>query len=383
MSGGGGGGTTNTAQFKPPDYALQGWADIVTNAGQITQGEYAPYYGMEIAPINNAQAQGMQYMSNLAGNQAPDMATARAMNQLTAAGGYENPYATMQTENGANPWQYTEAAPQIEINKYRDGQVGPAVNQYMGFSPEYQAFKQSALDDVVGNYQRGTAAQTDSAMNRAGAFGGGAHIAQISQNEGNLARNLARQSSEMDFGQWDRSAGLSESGIARDLAARQADYARNAGLEEGAIARVNDTKLADYARNSQLAEAALNRGFQGQTNDLNRASQYWDMERNRQMQSLPLAIQGHQSDLGDAQRMIGVGDAQRQYQQDMLNAQRNNYQQYQNWPFEMIDKYSNLLARASGNYGQQSSQQQQNYQTNPYAALIGGGLLGAGMYAGS
>lgn len=363
MSSGGGGGT-NTARFEPPDYAVQGWSDYVNNATAITQQPYQPYQGMEIAPINNSQVQGMQYMANLAGNQSPDMMTARAMNQLTAAGGYENPYSTIQTENGANPYQQYAAAPQIEINRYRDGQ-----NPYQGFSPEYQNFKQGALDDIVGAYQRGTAAQTDSAFNRYGAIGGGGHVAQISNNENNLARNLGRTSSDMDFEQWGRSAGLAESNMNR-----------NSGLEESAINRVNDTRQGDYARQAQIAEAALNRSLQAQTGDLNRASQYWDQERNRQMQTLPLALQGHQSDLTDAQRLIGLGDVQRQYQQDMLNQQKNSYNQWQQYPYQMLDIYGNALSRASGNYGTNTAQQTQNYQTNPYAALVGGGLLGAGLY---
>jgi hypothetical protein len=401
MGGGsGGGGSSTVARFEPPDYAQQGWADYVNNLTAITQQPFQQYEGMTIAPINNAQAGGMQYMMNLAGNDSPDMAAAKAMNQITASGGYENPYATMQTENAYNPWQLAEAAPQIQTNTYRDAAnpmagamnlYGGATNPYGGFSPEYQTFKQNALNDTVGAYQRGTAAQTDSAYNRAGAFHGGAHDAQIASNEDALARNLARQGSEMDFGQWDRSSGLYNQDITRNAGlygediARNAqlyggDIARNAQLEQSAIGMVNDTRQADYARNSGIAENALNRGMQSQTNDLNRATSAWDAERQRQMASYQNALQGHQSDLSDAQHIIGVGDAQRQYQQDMLNQQLNSYQQWQQYPFQMADIYGNALSRASGNYGQNTQTGQTNYQANPYAALIGGGLLGASMF---
>jgi hypothetical protein len=310
MGGSGGGGTTNVAQFKPPDYALQGWADYVNNATAVTQTPYQQYYGMQIAPINNAQVQGMQLTADIAGNNAPDYATARAMNQLTAAGGFENPYSNIQTENGVNPW--------------------------MGFSPDYGAFKQQSMDDVVRAYQTGTAAQTDTAFNRAGAFDGGARQAQIAANEYGLGKNLQNMSSNMDFQQWQNSA--------------------------------------------QLAEQALNRGLQAQTGDLNRASQYWAQERENQMASLPAAMQAGQFDLANANALTGVGDAQRQYQQDMLNQQYNNYNQWQQYPYQMLDAYGSALSRASGNYGTNTAQSQQNYQANPYAALIGGGLLGAGLY---
>lgn len=362
--GGGGGGSTQVAQFKPPDYTLAGWQDYVNNLAAITQNPYQPYMGMTVAPINDAQAGGMQYMADLAGNTSPDMAAARAMNQITAQGGYENPYSTIQTQNGYNPWQLAEVAPQIQVNKYRDG-----ANPYGGFSPEYEAFKQNALNDTISAYQRGTAAQTDAAFNRAGAFAGGGHDAQVTANQDALARNLGRQGSEMDFGQWDRSAGLYNT-----------DFARNAALEEQQIEFGANMRAQDYARNSQLAEANLNRGLEAQTRDLDRASQGWEAERQRQMASFQNALAGHQSDLSDAQHLIGLGDAQRQYQQDMLNSQLNQYNQWQQYPFQMADIFSSALARASGNYGENTAQAQQNYQANPLAALIGGGLLGAGMY---
>lgn len=375
----GGGGSTNVAQFKPPDYAVGGWQQFLDQGAQLTQQPYQQYYGMEIAPINNTQAQGMQMMANVAGNGAPDYNAARAANQITAMGGYENPYSTIQTENGVNPWLGAEAAAP-EINRYRDAATQVGTNQFAGFSPDYAAFKQQSMDDVVKAYQAGTAAQTDSAFNRAGAFHGGGHDAQIASNEYGLGKNLQNMSSNMDFQQWQNSAGLQEADIARRLGASQTDLARNAALEQQAIGMVNQNQFANLDRNSQLGEAALNRGLTAQTNDLNRASQYWAQERQNQVGALPLAMQAQQNDLNNAKALTSVGDAQRQYQQDMLNAYKNNFTQYQQYPFQMLDAFGSILSRASGNYGSSTSQNTQNYQANPLAALIGGGLLGAGAY---
>ena len=66
----------------------------------------------------------------------------------------------------------------------------------------------------------------------------------------------------------------------------------------------------------------------------------------------------------------------------MLNQYYNNFNQYQQYPFQMLDAFGNAASRASGNYGANTSQGFQNYQANPLAALIGGGLLGAGIYNG-
>ena len=363
--GGGGGGGGNTNRFEPPLWTLNQFPDAVQAATTLYTQPYQQYPGQRIAAPNDLQMTGMQYAADLAGNTSPDMAAMRQNLQLTAAGGFENPYASLTTQVGDNPWQLAEAAPQIEINKYRDG-----YNPYGGFSPEYEAFKQNALNDVVGNYQRGTAAQTDSAFNRAGAFHGGGHDQQIASNEDALARNLARQSSEMDFGQWDRSSGLYNT-----------DYARNAGLEEGAIQRVNDTRLQDYARNSGIAEAALNRGVQAQQADKSLAAQYWDTERNRQMGAFPSILAANQFEQGNANTLMHLGDIQQQYTQSLLNQQQQNWQQQMNYPQTMLQNYMAMLSQASGNYGNtQQTYGGPGYQANPWAQAVGAGLAGAGGY---
>lgn len=386
MGGGsGGGGTTNVAQFKPPDYATQGWADLVNNATAITQTPQQIYNGMQVAPINNTQVQGMQLMANLAGNNAPDYAAARANNQITAMGGFEDPYATLQTEVGYNPWQgdyiFGQNGEGVQKNAYEDRSIALRPNAYTGFNPAYNAMKEKGMNDIVRAYQTGTAAQTDTAFNRgSGAFRGGAHDAQIGANQYGLGQALSSLGSQMDMGQWAQSAQYDDAALNRDLQAQSTDYARQSGINENYLNRVQNALQTDTARNSGIAENALNRGMQAQQGDLNRASGAWQQERQRQVGALPAAIQAQQNDLGNAQRLIGVGDAQRQYQQDMLNQYKNSFDQWNNYPMQMADIYSSLLSRASGNYGQSTSQTQQNYQANPLAALIGGGLLGAGAY---
>lgn len=415
LGGGGGGGTTNTAQFLPPDYARGGWEDYINNAGAITQNPYNPYAGQEIAPLNNAQVQGMNLMAGYAGTNAPDYATARAQNQLTAAGAFEDPTGAVQTEVGMNPFlgatvnpasigsnQYMGQTVGVGFNPFIGREYGPSENEYIGFGPKYQDMKNRAMGDFANAYATGTAAQTDSAFNRPGAFHGGAHDAQIQANQYGFGQGLGNLSEKMDMTQWQNSGGLNQQLLglnqntfmqdqARNLqgygqmqgldaSTRLADLARNSQLAESGMNRGLGMQQTDLARNAQLAQEAMGMGVQAQQGDLNRYSQSWNQERNRQVGALPAAIGAQANDLTNAQRLIGIGDAQRQYQQDMLNAGKNAYGQWQQYPFQMLDAFGNVLSRASGNYGANTAQSFQNYQTNPLAALIGGGLLGAGAY---
>jgi hypothetical protein len=326
---------------------------------------YQQYPGQRIAAPNDLQMTGMQYAADLAGNTSPDMAAMRQNLQLTAAGGFENPYASLATQVGDNPWQLAEVAPQLGPNSYKGG-----YNPYGGFSPEYEAFKQNSLNDVVGNYQRGTAAQTDSAFNRAGAFHGGGHDQQIASNEDALARNLARQSSEMDFGQWDRSSGLYNT-----------DIGRNASLEQQDLDREAAMMGSDYARNAGIAEAALNRGVQAQQADKALGAQYWDTERNRQMGAFPSILAANQFDQSNANTLMHLGDVQNQYTQSLLNQQYGDWQQQMNYPQTMLQNYMAMLSQASGNYGNtQQTYGGQGYQANPWAQATGAGLTAAGLY---
>ena len=232
-------------------------------------------------------------------------------------------------------------------------------NPYTGMSDQYRSMKQSALDDVVKNYTHAVKPGIDASSNHFGAFGGGGHRASIASAQDALARNLGRTSSEMDVGQWDKSAGLTQQNIGLDLQAQ----------------------LADLGRNTGLYESALNRGVNAQQTDLSRASNAWQQERQRQMGAFDQALQGGQFDQNNARNMIGIGDIQRGYTQDLLNSQYGDWQQQMNYPQTQLDAYANALARASGNYGSNTMLYGgPQYQANPFAQAIGGAALGAAGY---
>jgi hypothetical protein len=107
----------------------------------------------------------------------------------------------------------------------------------------------------------------------------------------------------------------------------------------------------------------------------------YQQERSNMMTGANTAGQLSQDDWTAAQALTGVGDAQRSYEQSLLNAGKDAYNQQLLYPYQQLDAYGNALARASGNVaGGSSSTTSQNYQASPLAGLLGLGAAGYGAY---
>jgi hypothetical protein len=79
------------------------------------------------------------------------------------------------------------------------------------------------------------------------------------------------------------------------------------------------------------------------------------------------------------QSLISGGQIPQQYQQSLLNAAKDFYQQGQQAPFTMSDFLRNALASASGGYGTNT---QTGPGQNPLMGLLGGGAAAYGMFGG-
>jgi hypothetical protein len=127
---------------------------------------------------------------------------------------------------------------------------------------------------------------------------------------------------------------------------------------------------------------ALNQNYYGNQgiaeNQLNRATSAVDAERNRQMQAMGMAPGMQQMDLQAIQAMMGGGDALRGYEQDLLNAQMQDWTAWQQSPYAQLDVMGSGLTRASGGAGTTSSQILGGM--SPLQGLLGLGMLGAGAY---
>ena len=102
-------------------------------------------------------------------------------------------------------------------------------------------------------------------------------------------------------------------------------------------------------------------------------------ERNNQMQGLNMMPAMQNLGYTDAQKLTGVGDNYRQYQQDLLNTQFGDWQEAQNYPFKMLDIMGNSISRTMGGGGSTTQTGSGGYKPSPFAGALGGGLAGYSM----
>ncbi len=140
------------------------------------------------------------------------------------------------------------------------------------------------------------------------------------------------------------------------------------------------TALGEGMQNN--AVNALNQNYYGNQgiaeNQLNRASGALQQERGRQMQAAGMAPQVQNADLQAYQALMGVGDAQRNYGQDLLNAQASDWWNWMQSPYMQQDVMGGALTRASGGAGTTSNQIMGGM--NPLQLAGGLGLLGSSIY---
>jgi hypothetical protein len=115
----------------------------------------------------------------------------------------------------------------------------------------------------------------------------------------------------------------------------------------------------------------------------NAANQFYGQnylnERNNQMQGLGMLPTLQNVGYTDAQKLTGVGDAFRQYQQDLLNTQYSDWQEAQNYPYKQLDVMGNALRATMGAGGSTTQSQSGGYKPSSFASALGGGAAGYAM----
>ena len=274
---------------------------------------YEQYGGQRVAGISADQWDAMNSIRHTASGQgAPDTAAGRNAAMLFAQGpgGYNQ-----------NPW--AEAAVSAENNEYG------GMN-----SPEFLNMLGVGTRRIRDEFAKGTEAETRRMFNLSGAFGGSAHQQATQDNQEALGRSLSDYIDQASQQQYDRSAGLREADISRDLQAQQFDK---------------------------------NIGFTGYENALQ-----------RQLNAIPLAFQGQGLAFDAARQLMGIGDFHRGIEQQTLDNQYNDWTQAQNWDRNQIGWLAQLLTQAQGSTG--VTQQLGGYQgINPGAGLLGAAAIGRGM----
>ncbi len=195
-----------------------------------------------------------------------------------------------------------------------------ATNVYSGYGPKFEQALQGELGDITNAYNLGTAADTNRMATLTGTYGGSAYQNAVAANQYALAKQLSNATANAVQNQYNNSA--------------------------------------------QLEQQRLNSGQSS-----------FENERSRMMQAIAPGQHSNDQFLQGAQALMGVGDMNRSYQQDLLNQGYQDWQDQLNRPFKNADWLSGLYSRAQGGMSPNSNFSNSGYAASPFSQLIGGGLL--------
>jgi len=143
---------------------------------------------------------------------------------------------------------------------------------------------------------------------------------------------------------------------------------------------------SNFARNGAFGGSAWQQMTQGNQQALadslgNTANMFYGQNYNNNMNNMMqgLSMAPTMQNLGytDAQKLTQVGDANRQYEQDLLNQQLQNWNEAQNAPYKGLDVMGNAIRATMGAGGSNTSSQSGGYKPSPFAGMLGGGLAGS------
>lgn len=293
---GGGGNTTSTGttvtKNEPPAYIQPYSVSLAQRANDLSNRPYEAYNAEQVAPLNGYHNAGIDATYRRAAGGDPTFNSANAQAQNTLNGAYLG--------RGA----YGNAMAGVD-NKYLNDVIS------------------NTNSDIVRSFQNGTMPQTDTSFARSGAFGGSAWQQANAENNRQLASELAKNTSNLRF--------------------------------------------QDYQTQQQLAE-----------NLAERQSSAYGAERGNMMGMVGQGQQLSNQAYTDAQNLLGVGDIQRDYQQTLDNQGYQNFLNRQNWPLQNMDILANAIRTSMGGGGS-STQTGTMPSVNRTASMIGGGMAGAGL----
>jgi hypothetical protein len=138
-----------------------------------------------------------------------------------------------------------------------------------------------------------------------------------------------------------------------------------------------------FAQNRAFGGSAHNEMMQRNNATLagslaNAAGDLYNTERGYQMQAAQMAPGLADQDYRDAEALFGVGDIQRNYEQDLLNQNMQDYNDRMNYPVSQLDMLGRGLSTAMTGTQSQTATAPNPYRPNTAAGTLGGALAGAG-----
>ena len=283
--------TQTTTITEPPAYVKPYAEELMSRAGSLSKRPYEAYTGEQVAPLNQNHDYGLDMVQDRALNGSDQLNQANAQASGTLSGSYQG-YAPRNEMAGVN-------------NPYLNDMI------------------RNSNADITRSFTNSTMPQTDASFARQGAFGGSAWQDANSENNRQMASELAKNTSNIRFN----------------------DYQNQQGLAE------------NYAQRQQA-------GYEG--------------ERGRQVGMVGQAQQLANQPYTDAMQLLGAGDIQRDYSQTLNNQGYQDFLNEQNWPLQNLDVLANAIRTTMGSGGSSVTSQAMP-EVNSTAGMIGGGLAGAAL----
>lgn len=340
MGSGSSGGSTSQ-EFKPPENTQQGWNQYMQTATGLSGQPYQASGIPTNAPWNDYQQAGANMIYDQAMNGDPSTQAGRSALTGIASGNQSNPWQAFMANTAAGNAQ----------NPFMSGAQGMAAGEKNPHMIDPQAFIDATTKDMTKAAQNGVMAQTDSAANRAGAYGGSAYQEMQTGNAKALEDSVGTMSQNAKLAANAQNAQNWQSGQQNRLQAM--------GLGGG---------MFDQGQGRQL-QAAMGGG------------QMFNNDITNMLSAAGIAPQYGAMDMAQFNNLMGVGNQMQGYQQGLLNSGNQAFQQQMMYPWTMNEMYGGALTRASGQGGSSTSTMMQPGYS-PWANAAGLGLAAYGAFGG-
>lgn len=319
--------TTTTTIQQPPEFLQDYYAALAERGMNLGNLGFTPYSQDRVAPWNQQQESASQMIQNRALYGSPEMSQASDWfaNMLSGGLNVGNAQASFGPSSIAS-----------------GGTLTPGTNPFAGMNNPY-------LNQAINRAQDDVQTRINSQFGN-NAFGSTAHQQTLARELGNVSNNMRMQ----DYGQ---QMGLAENAVNRGMAAQQFNIG-------------NQNALNQFNANLGFQNAGIANNFA----QFNNANQQANIAR--QQSALGFAPTFAANDYADAQAMMGLGNQLQSYNQDIANANYQEFLRQQAWPGQQLNWMSQGLTGQPGGTSTTTSPDQSSTLANVAGSALTGASLG-------
>ena len=370
---GGGGGqqqqqpqptTQNVNQSNLPEYVRPYFERLLSRAESTSQNQYTPYEGQRIAPLTTPQQEGMALARENVGVAQPYLqqagtAITGAAGQAAGTYGYQAPGITSQYQAGS----YTPTAGIMQPTQMWNPEVA---QQYM--SP----YQQQVIDigKREATRQAGiTSLQDQTRATQAGGYGGYRQGIVESEAQRNLQQRMADIQAQGNQAGYQQAGQMFGADRAAQLAGAQA-------AQQASQFGYGATESARQAQGQQsMAAQQAQAGAQAQAAQIGLGAGQLGIQAGQGLGALGTTTQ--KAGAADVTSLMGMGEVQRQANQQGLNLAYQDFLAQQYYPQQQEQYLSSVLRGSVINPSTMSTTYQAPY--DPVSQALSMGLGGIGL----